>query len=193
MDCSKVGNLIYRLRKEKNMTQKDIANALNISDRTISKWERGLGCPDVSLLGDLSNLLGVNVEQILAGELASNDANGGNMKNVKFYVCQNCGNVICSTGEADIACCGRKLTSLIAKPQDEGHKIVVEEIENDFYITIQHDMSKTHYISFVACVSGDRVVLIKLYPEQGAEVRLPKMYRSQIYVYCTNHGLWMVK
>ena len=48
MDCSKVGNLIYTLRTEKGMTQKALANAMNISDRTISKWERGAGCPDES-------------------------------------------------------------------------------------------------------------------------------------------------
>ena len=68
MDCSKVGNLIYTLRTEKGMTQKALANAMNISDRTISKWERGAGCPDVSLLRELSDILGVNIEKILLGE-----------------------------------------------------------------------------------------------------------------------------
>lgn len=63
MDCSKVGNLIYTLRTEKGMTQKALANAMNISDRTISKWERGAGCPDVSLLRELSDILGVNIEK----------------------------------------------------------------------------------------------------------------------------------
>ena len=50
MDCSKIGKLIYNLRKEKDMTLKQIADLMNISDKTISKWERGLGCPDISLL-----------------------------------------------------------------------------------------------------------------------------------------------
>lgn len=63
MDCSKVGNLIYTLRTEKGMTQKALANAMNISDRTISKWERGAGCPDVSLLRELSDILEVNIEK----------------------------------------------------------------------------------------------------------------------------------
>jgi transcriptional regulator with XRE-family HTH domain len=56
MDNSKVGELIYRLRKEKGLTQKQLADQMNISDRTISKWERGYGCPDVTLLPSLSTL-----------------------------------------------------------------------------------------------------------------------------------------
>ena len=50
MDNRKVGELIYHLRKEKQLTQKQLADQMNISDRTISKWERGCGCPDVTLL-----------------------------------------------------------------------------------------------------------------------------------------------
>ena len=69
MDCSKVGNLIYTLRTEKGMTQKALANAMNISDRTISKWERGAGCPDVSLLRELSDILGVNIQHRHGGNL----------------------------------------------------------------------------------------------------------------------------
>lgn len=79
MDCMKVGGLISRLRKEKHMTQKELADAMNISDKAVSKWERGLGCPDVSLLGELSRILGVNIEKILAGDLDPNSADGGNM------------------------------------------------------------------------------------------------------------------
>jgi len=191
MDCSKVGKLILSLRKEKNMTQKDVAEAMNISDKTISKWERGLGCPDVSLLGELSTILGVNIEKILLGDLNPNDADGGNMKRIKFYVCPNCGNIINSTGEAEISCCGRRLESLTVKPEDEEHKISVTEIEDEYFITIQHEMSKTHYISFVACVAYDRVLIVKLYPEQNAELRLPRMRHGKLYAYCSQHGLWV--
>ena len=69
MDCKKVGKLIYELRKEKNMTQKQVAELMNISDKTISKWERGLGCPDVSLLLSLSNIFGVSMDGMLSGEI----------------------------------------------------------------------------------------------------------------------------
>lgn len=191
MDCSKVGKLILALRKEKGMTQKQLGELLNISDKTISKWERGLGCPDVSLLHELSSVLNVNIEKILLGDLDLNSEDGGNMKKIKFYVCPNCGNVMTATGEAELSCCGRKLTPLVAKPSDEAHHINIEIIEDDYYITFDHEMSKSHYISFVAYVSYDRVLLVKLYPEQSGEVRIPMMRGGKIYIGCNQHGLWV--
>jgi desulfoferrodoxin (superoxide reductase-like protein) len=164
---------------------------MNISDKTISKWERGLGCPDVSLLRELSEILGVNIERLLLGDLEPNDADGGNMKKVKFYVCPNCGDILTSTGGAQVSCCGRKLVPLIPKPADETHKLTVEEVENDYYVTFTHEMSKAHYLSFVAYVAYDRVLIIKLYPEQSGEVRFTKMYGGKIYFYCNQHGLWV--
>ncbi|MBP1762203.1 MAG: transcriptional repressor DicA [Firmicutes bacterium] len=191
MDCYKVGKLIYGLRKEKGLTQKQLADTMNISDRTISKWERGLGCPDVSLLQELSKVLEVNIEKILSGDLEPNDAEGGNMKRIKFYVCPNCANIITTTGEAEVSCCGRKLAALIPKPSDEKHCLTVETVEDDYYITFAHEMKKAHYISFVAHVSSDRILLVKLYPEQSGEVRFPKMYGGKIYFGCNQHGLWV--
>ena len=85
MDCDKVGKLLLSLRKEMGLTQKALAGAMNISDRTISKWERGIGCPDVSLLRELSQILGVNIEKILLGDLEPNETDGGNMKKIRFY------------------------------------------------------------------------------------------------------------
>jgi desulfoferrodoxin (superoxide reductase-like protein)/DNA-binding XRE family transcriptional regulator len=173
------------------MTQKDLADKLNLSDRTISKWERGLGCPDVSLLNELSQILGVNIEKILVGELTPNDKAGGNMNKTKFFVCPSCGNVLFSTGEADISCCGRKLAALeIVKAENTHHAMVVEEIENDYFITIDHEMTKTHSISFVAFIGYDRVLIVKLYPEQNAEVRFPIMPGVKLLAFCNRHGLW---
>jgi len=195
MNCEKVGSLILKLRKEKNMTQKQVADLLNISDKTVSKWERGLGCPDVSILTDLSKIFDINIEKILLGDLNPNDIDGGNMKRIKFYVCPSCGNIISTTGEGEISCCGRKLKATIPSVIDEDHKINIEEVENDYYVTIDHKMSKEHYISFAAYVTYDRVLLIKLYPEQSPTVRFPrlsgKFERGKFYIYCTQHGLLM--
>ncbi|MDD3766141.1 MAG: helix-turn-helix domain-containing protein [Eubacteriales bacterium] len=190
MDCNKVGSLIFKLRKEKNLTQKQLADIMNISDKTISKWERGLGCPDVSLLGELSQIFNVHIEKILSGDLESNNTDGGNMKKIKFYMCPTCGNVITATSEADVACCGRKLISLELQNNEE-YDINIETVENDYYITFSHEMSKEHYISFVAYVAYDRVMLIKLYPEQSSEVRLPKFNRGKLYFACNQHGMMM--
>lgn len=191
MDCNKVGKLILGLRKEKGMTQRQLADAMNISDKAISKWERGLGCPDISLLRELSEILGVNIDQILLGDLEPNNLDGGNMKRIKFFVCSNCGNILTATGEAEVSCCGRKLVPLVPKPADEKHQLNVEEIENDLFITFQHEMSKNHYLNFIAYVECDRVLFVKLYPEQSGEVRFPKMYSGKLYFGCSQHGLWV--
>lgn len=191
MDCSKVGNLIYRLRREQELTQRALAQRLNISDKTVSKWERGLGCPDVSLLRGLSQALGVNMEKLLSGDLESNRADGGDMKKLKFYVCPSCGSLVTATGEAEISCCGRKLPALNPQPADEDHRLHTELVEDDCYITFSHPMEKDHYINFVACVTYDRVLLVHLYPEQGGEVRLPQLRRGKLYFCCNRHGLFV--
>ena len=192
MDAAKVGSLIYKLRKEKGMTQKELGNAMNVSDRTISKWERGAGMPDVSLLRDLSDLLGVDIGRILSGDLAPNENNGGNMRKIQFYVCPGCGNILFSTGKAEISCCGRKLTPLETQSGDENHSARIEQIDGESYITLNHEMSKEHYISFVAYVGSDRVQLVKLYPEQDAALRLPSLRRGKLYACCSRHGLWEI-
>ena len=123
------------------------------------------------------------------GDLEPNVRDRGDMKKVKFYVCPDCGNVLFCTGEGEISCCGRKLTALLSQPEDPQHEIRIEEIENDYYVTLQHEMSKEHFITFMAYVAWDRVLLIKQYPEQAAEVRFPKMYGGEFYICCNQHGL----
>ena len=73
MDNQKIGTFIKELRKEKNLTQKDLAGKLNITDRAISKWERGINCPDIFLLDDLSQILDVSVIEILKGRRLSKE------------------------------------------------------------------------------------------------------------------------
>ena len=190
MDLIKIGRLLCSLRKEKGFTQQQIAQRLNISAKTVSKWECGYGFPDVSCLKELSDILGVSSEKILSGELEENMEEKGNMKNVKFYVCPECKGFITGSANAELSCCGRKLTSLEAKESDENHNINIENVENDFYITFNHEMTKEHYISFVAYVRFDRIVFVKLYPEQNAEVRIPQMRGGRLYFFCSKHGLF---
>ncbi|MDD5936293.1 MAG: helix-turn-helix domain-containing protein [Clostridiales bacterium] len=191
MDCEKVGKLISKLRKEQNMTQKQLASRLNLSDKTISKWECGLGCPDVCFLNDLSNIFHVNIEKLLLGDLSPKDTDGGNMKRVKFYICPECGNLITSTSDTEVTCCGRKLTAQKPQKADEEHKIDVSFVEDDFYITFHHPMTKQHYLMFLAYVTCDRMILTKLYPEQSPEVRFPRLRGGKFYYYCNRDGLWM--
>lgn len=191
MDCVKIGKLISGLRKEKNLTQKNIADALGIQSKTVSKWECGLGCPDLSLWPDLSAILGVDMKQMMEGEITSNKPDIGNIEKVRFYVCPSCGNILVSTGSASIFCCGRQLEYLLHSDTPAAPKITVEEMDTDYYVTFEHPMTKEHYISFVAAVKSDRVFLNRLYPEQSPTCRIPITIGGKLYVYCIKHGLSM--
>ncbi|MCM3163399.1 helix-turn-helix domain-containing protein [Metabacillus litoralis] len=190
MDNSKVGNLIYNLRKEKGLTQKQLADSMNISDRTISKWERGYGCPDVTLLPSLSSILGVNIENILEGELASNDFVGGNMKRSNYFVCPSCHNIVLATGDIDISCCGRKVERLVVKKATDEEKLSITEIDSELFISSDHPMTKDHYISFIALATGDSVQIMKQYPEWGLQTHLPKHKHGKLLWFDTQFGLY---
>lgn len=190
MDCDKIGRFIYNLRKEKDMTQKQLADLMNISDKAISKWERGLGCPDVSLLQELSQILGVNIEEILAGKIELNETIGGNMKKSKFFICPQCNNLMTATGDANISCCGKKLEALVAEKATEGHLLTIEPVEDELYVSSAHEMKKGHYLSFVAYVTGDRVLIVRQYPEWNMQFRFHKAGHGKLYFHCSTHGLF---
>ena len=68
MNQEKIGKFIAECRKEKNLTQLELAEKLNISNRAVSKWETGKNCPDVSIMLELCDILGINVNELLSGE-----------------------------------------------------------------------------------------------------------------------------
>ena len=191
MDRAQIGGLLSRLRKERGLTQREVAEAIHVSAQAVSKWERGQGCPDVSLLPALARKFGVSLERLLAGDLAPEETEAGNMKRVKFYVCPGCGNLLTATGGGELHCCGRKLEPLEAKPMDEAHRVTVQEVEEDWYVTFDHPMEKDHYIRFAACAASDRVLLVRLYPEQGGEFRIPQLRGGgKLYLCCSRDGLF---
>lgn len=190
MDAKKIGKLIVQLRNEKELTQQDIANKLCISNKTVSKWECGLGCPDVSLWEELADILGADLLELLRGELRRNRYDNGKMSNIKFYVCSSCQNILTSTGNTSITCCGRKLAPLQINAQSENYEVSKNVVDVDMYYQINHEMTKEHYISFVALLCQDRILIIRMYPEQAAAFRIPvSMDKGQLFVYCTKHGL----
>ena len=191
MDLNKNGKLIRDLRKARGMTQKEVAESLGVLPKTVSKWETGHGFPDVSAVSCLSEILGVDEKTLLSGSLAQNPEEVGNMKKTKFYVCPKCGGFLWGSGESTVSCCGHVLKPLEAKAEEEGHKASVVDTENDFYVTFSHEMTKVHYISFAAYVCFDRVLVVRLYPEQDSAVRFPKMYGGKLYFYCNTHGLFV--
>lgn len=189
MDPIKTGQLIRTLRREKGLTQQQLAQRLLVGDKAVSKWERGAGCPDVSLLPALSDALGAGLESLLAGELDANESTGGNMKQTKFYVCPDCGNIVTASAEAVLSCCGRSLTALEPRKAEEAHCLTVEPVENELFITSGHPMEKAHYISFLALLRGDSLWLRRMYPEWDLQVRFPAVHGKLLW-YCSQHGLF---
>ncbi len=184
------GAIIRELREKKHLTQAELAEKLYVSDKTVSKWETGKGYPDISLLEPIAKVFGVSITELMSGKAVSNNNVSANMMRSKFYVCPICGNAIHSTGEAVINCHGVLLAPAQAEDTDEHHKIFVEGVEDEYYIRIEHDMTKQHYISFIAALSPDGIQMIKLYPEGNAEARVKVRGVKRILFYCNRDGLF---
>lgn len=187
--------IIKSLREGKRLTQRELASAVGVTDKAVSKWESGRGLPDISLIDALAQALGVSVAELLTGDVRENANRAGNMMRSKFYVCPICGNVMHAMGEGSFSCCGVQLMPQEAEDADEddAHRVRVERIENDWYLTLDHPMTKQHYLSFAAYVTSDTVSLKKLYPEQSPEVRFPMRGSGLLYVFCNQHGLFRLK
>lgn len=125
-------------------------------------------------------------------ELAEKLNVSANMMRSKFYVCPVCGNIIHSMEEAVIQCHGIILTPCQAEETDENHMIFIERVEDEYYIRIEHDMTKQHYISFIAALSSDKIQMVKLYPEGNAEARVKISGVRKNLFYCNRDGLFSV-
>ena len=183
------GKIIKELREKEHLTQIELANIINVSDKAISKWETGKGLPDISLIEPLSKALKVSVIELMNGEYIINQNKSSNMIKSKFSVCPICSNIIHTMGENVNSCCGIHLPILEAEPENEEHTINCEIDQNEYYIWISHEMSKEHYISFISYVTCSRCEVQKLYPEQNAEARFLRRGKGIIYVYCNKDGL----
>ena len=193
MDAYITGTTIKTLREKKGITQAQLADRLGVSSKTVSKWETAKGLPDITLIEPLSRALSVSVMELMSGDTVINQNVSSNLLRSKFYVCPLCGNIIRTTGETLISCCGITLPALEAETVDTDHEITVERVEDEHFVSVKHEMTKTHFISFVAFLTADRVQLVKLYPEGNAETRLLLRGRGYLYIYCNRHGLMKMK
>ena len=190
MDKYVTGSVIRRLRERKQLTQEELAERIHVSGKAVSKWETGRGYPDISLLGPLAEALGISVIELLSGEDVRNQNRAANMRRGQFYLCPVCGNVICAAGEAVVSCCGITLPPLEAEEPDPEHSLRAERVEDEYWVTLDHPMTKEHYITFLAAVSDQRIQLVKLYPEWGAEARFKIDGGKDLYACCNRHGLY---
>ena len=193
MDQIKTGQLIRTLRQRRGLTQSALAGQIGVSDKAVSKWERGCGAPDISLLPALGDALGVDAGVLLRGELGENGKSSGNMSKMRFYVCPQCGSLLFAAEEAEVSCCGRRLKALEPRPAEGEHKLSVTRVEDEWFLTGSHPMEREHYISFAALVTGDTVLVKKRYPQWSLDTRLPMLGHGTLYWYCTQHGLFCQK
>lgn len=187
------GAVIKELREKNHLTQSELAEKLCVSDKTISKWETAKGYPDISLLETIANVFGISIAELISGNTVSNVNVSANMLRSKFYVCPVCGNIVRTMGEAVIHCHGVLLTPFQAEETDKNHKVFIERVEDEYYVRIEHDMTKKHYISFVAALSSDRIQMVKLYPEGNPEARFMINGVKKIFFYCNKDGLYFEK
>ena len=184
---------IKQLREKRNLTQAELADRIGVSSKTVSKWETAKGLPDISLLQPLAQALGISVIELMNGEHIINQNTAANMLRSKFHICPLCGNVIHSTGDAVVSCCGITLPASEAEEPDDAHPVRIEKVEDEHFVTVPHPMTKAHYISFVAYITSDRIQMVKLYPEGNAETRLQLRGIGTLYWYCNRHGLFKKK
>ncbi|WP_455500682.1 helix-turn-helix domain-containing protein [Gemmiger sp.] len=187
------GPAIKTLRERRGLTQAQLAEQLCVSDKTVSKWETARGLPDITLLEPLAAALRVSVPELLSGEAITNGNRSANLLRSKLYVCPVCGNILHAAGAAAVSCCGVALPPLEAETPDDAHTAKIEDIEHELYVQIPHEMTKTHYISFIAYVTGDRFELVRLYPEGDAAARFFRRGHGKLYWYCNKHGLFEQK
>ncbi len=176
------GTTIKRLREKSCMTQAELAEKINVSSKTVSKWKTAKGLLDITLIEPLAGALGVSVMELMSGNTVINGNVSTNMLRSEFYACSVCGNVIHACGCAAISCCGITLMPLEAEMCDDEH-----------FLTVRHDMTKQHYISFIAFLSADRYHIVKLYPEGNAQTRMNICGGGYVYFYCNKYGLFKKK
>ncbi len=193
MDSYITGAVIKRLRDAKGLTQSELAFKIGVSDKAVSKWETGKGLPDISLIEPLSKALDVSVVELMSGDTVKNYNISSNVLRSKFYVCPVCQNVIHTMGDTVVSCCGITLPALEAEECDGKHQVIIENVEDEQFITINHDMTKDHYISFIAFLSSDKFLFTKLYPEGNAQTRMNLRGGGYLYIYCNKHGLMKKK
>ena len=193
MDTYITGAVVKTLRERKGLTQAQLAGILGVSSKAVSKWETAKGLPDITLIEPLAKALGVSVMELLSGDPVINRNTSSNILRSRFYVCPVCGNIVRTVGDAVVSCCGITLPPLEAEEPDEDHRITVESVEDEHFITVHHPMTKGHFISFIAHLTSGRVQFIKLYPEGNAETRLNLRGRGYLYIYCNKHGLMKMK
>lgn len=183
MNAEKTGSLIRSLRIKKGLTQKELAHMICVTDKAVCKWEKGRGCPNITLISQLSKVLEVDIQSILQGYLDKNKKIGENMNHLKFYKCPTCGNLVTSIKSVELSCCGNKLSPVSAQTRsDPEYQPVIQEFDGQYSIKFNHPMTKSDYISQVIVVRYDQIMTVNLYAESEAIITIPQVRGIRLFI-----------
>ena len=183
MNAEKTGSLIRSLRIKKGLTQKELAHMICVTDKAVCKWEKGRGCPNITLISQLSKVLEVDIQSILQGYLDKNKKIGENMNHLKFYKCPTCGNLVTSIKSVELSCCGNKLSPVSAQTRREPeYQPVIQEFDGQYSIKFNHPMTKSDYISQVIVVRYDQIMTVNLFAESEAIITIPQVRGIRLFV-----------
>lgn len=193
MNAEKTGSLIRSLRIKKGLTQKELAHMICVTDKAVCKWEKGRGCPNITLISQLSKVLEVDIQSILQGYLDKNKKIGENMNHLKFYKCPTCGNLVTSIKSVELSCCGNKLSPVSAQTRSEPeYQPVIQEFDGQYSIKFNHPMTKSDYISQVIVVRYDQIMTVNLYAESEAIITIPQVRGIRLFVITNKSELIVV-
>lgn len=193
MNAEKTGSLIRSLRIKKGLTQKELAHMICVTDKAVCKWEKGRGCPNITLISQLSKVLEVDIQSILQGYLDRNKKIGENMNHLKFYKCPTCGNLVTSIKSVELSCCGNKLSPVSAQTRsDPEYQPVIQEFDGQYSIKFNHPMTKSNYISQVIVVRYDQIMTVNLYAESEAIITIPQVRGIRLFVITNKSELIVV-
>ncbi len=144
----------------------------------------------MSLPGLLSSALQMGIPVLLSSDLAEDQLTGGNMKRTHFFICPVCGSLSFCTGDMAVSCCGRPLEPLVPQKAAPGKALRVTESDGDWYVESDHPASKEDYISFLALVTGEMLLVLRQYPEWDIHARIPGRPHGTLVWYSTSQGLF---
>lgn len=109
---------------------------------------------------------------------------------MKFYVCPVCGNVVITTEEKNVTCCGQELKNQEVKKAEGKHIIKVENVNGQVHLTSEHGMTKEHHLNFIAYGKENQYLIVKLDTEKPVDVLLEEVEGAEIIFGCNQHGVW---
>ncbi|MDO4564356.1 MAG: helix-turn-helix transcriptional regulator [Clostridia bacterium] len=186
---NETGNKIRKLRLEKGLTQRELAESIGVCAKTVSKWECGGGLPDVGLLPPLCKALQCDASALLDDGLSEGSAAVINLRKARFYRCPVCKSFCLGFGNGAVSCCGRRLAPLEPSKAKEPQVPDISLSDGEWFISSGMPMTKEDYVEFIAFAGQDGFLLFPQYPEWELNARIPAHSHGTLFWYSQRDGL----